>query len=251
MKAADPKMVTFLASAVGGPMHLRQSVASTLENLRRYGLAAAVHDMGCRAAGKVVDLRILRGMTARLEDVKDPRFFDAQGLDARFVRDDELARFARDGAHELSTAFLGEARARGDRCYALFDGEALAAYGWYSGLPTPIDDAFVLHFDPAYTYMYKGYTVPAYRGRRLHAVGMCRALRAFSEEGRKGLVSWVYSNNFASLHSVARMGYRIFGSVYLLRSASFSYARATRGCADYGFWIEAPTGSTALAGTGA
>ena len=35
----------------------------------------------------------------------------------------------------------------GDRCYALFDGERLAAYGWYSDLPTPIDEHFVLHFD--------------------------------------------------------------------------------------------------------
>ena len=232
-------------------MHLRQSLTGILDNFRRYGLAAAAHDIGCRAAEKIVDFHILKGMSVRLHDVKDPRFFDAQGLDARFVRDDELARFARDGAHELSPGFLAEARARGDRCYALFDGAALAAYGWYSGLPTPIDESFVLHFDPAYTYMYKGYTVPAYRGRRLHAVGMCRALKAFTEEGRKGLVSWVYSNNFASLHSVARMGYRIFGNVYLLRAGSFSYAHATHGCRDYGFWIEAPTGRAALAGTGA
>ena len=48
----------------------------------------------------------------------------------------------------------------GDRCYALFDGELLAAYGWYSDLPTPIDEHFVLHFDRAYTYMYAGYTLP-------------------------------------------------------------------------------------------
>jgi len=55
-------------------------------------------------------------------------------------------------------------RARGDRCYALFDGELLAAYGWYSDLPTPIDEHFVLHFDRTYTYMYGvGYTLPAYR----------------------------------------------------------------------------------------
>lgn len=232
-------------------MHLRRSVASVLENFRRYGLAAAAHDLGCRAAGKLAELHILRGMTVRMRDVKDPRLFDAQGLDARFVRDDELARFACGGVHELSPGFLGEARARGDRCYALFDGEALAAYGWYSSLPTAIDKRFVLHFDAAYTYMYKGYTVPAYRGRRLHAVGMCRALQAFSEEGRAGLVSWVYSNNFASLRSVARMGYRIFGSVYLLRAGGLTFARATRGCRDYGFWVEARTCGAALVGTGA
>jgi len=228
-------------------MHLRQAVGGIRENLRRYGLAAAAHDVGWRALNKIVDLSVLRGMTVRLQDVPDPRFFDAQGLDARFVGEDELARFAAAGAHDLCADFLREARARGDRCYALFDGEALAAYGWYSGVPTPIGHNFVLHFDGRYTYMYKGYTVPAYRGRRLHAVGMCRALRAFSEEGRSGLISWVYSNNFASLQSVARMGYRIFGDVYLLRAAGSSFARATRGCSAYGFRVEARSSGAALA----
>ena len=198
---------------------------------------------------KIVDLSVLRGMTVRLQDVPDPRFFDAQGLDARFVGEDELARFAAAGAHDLCADFLREARARGDRCYALFDGEALAAYGWYSSAATLIDGHFELHFDSRYTYMYKGYTVPEYRGRRLHAVGMCRALREFAEEGRKGLISWVYSNNFASLQSVARMGYRIFGNVYLLRVGGFSVARATRGCRAYGFRVEPlPQGATLARG---
>ncbi|MGH8745866.1 MAG: hypothetical protein ACREUK_05190 [Burkholderiales bacterium] len=220
-------------------MHVAQAVGSIRENVRRYGLAAATHDIGCRAANKVVDLRLLKAMSARLNDVTDAGFFDAHGLDARFAGADELGEFARQGAHELSPAFLSEAQARGDRCYALFDGAALAAYGWYSAVPSPIDEHFVLHFDPRFVYMYKGYTVPAYRGRRLHAVGMCRALRAFTEESGKGLVSWVYSNNFASLQSVARMGYRIFGDVLLLRAGGLSLARATRGCAAYGFRVEA------------
>src|SRR6266571_5284891 len=169
---------------------------------RSYGMGATLHDIECRMVNKIVHFEILKGMTVRVQDVKDPGLFEAQGFDARFVGEDELARFAHDGAHDVSLDFLRRARARGDRCYALFDGEALAAYGWYSDLPTPIDEHFVLHFDPAWTYMYKGYTVPAYRGKRLHAVGMCRALRAVTEEGRNGLISWVFSNNFASFRSV-------------------------------------------------
>ena len=135
----------------------------------------------------------------------------------------------------------------GDRCYTLFDGERLAAYGWYSDLPTPIDEHFVLHFDRAYTYMYAGYTLPAYRGKRLHAVGMCRALRAITEEGKKGLISFVFSNNFASLQSVMRMGYRIFGEVYLFRAGNYCFAYATNGCRNYGFWVESPDPGTAWA----
>src|SRR5258708_710886 len=154
-------------------MEMRKIVDYIRENVRTYGMGATLHDIECRMVNKIVHFEILKGMTVRMQDVKDPGLFEAQGFDARFVGEDELARFAHDGAHDVSLDFLRRARARGDRCYALFDGEALAAYGWYSGLPTPIDEPFVLHFDPAWTYMYKGYTVPAYRGTRRHAVGMC------------------------------------------------------------------------------
>jgi len=219
---------------------VRKIVHYLRESVRKYGAAATLHNIECRVVNKIAHFQILKGMTVRLRDVNDPRFFEAQGLDARFVGEDELAKFAHDGIHQLSVDFLRKTRARGDRCYALFEGEKLAAYGWYSDLPTPIDEHLVLHFDRAWTYMYNGYTVPAYRGKRLHAVGMCRALRAFTEEGKKGLISCVASNNFSSLNSVTRMGYRIFGAVYMFRAGSHSFTYATKRCRDYGFWVESP-----------
>jgi len=225
-------------------MRVRKLVGTIHENVQKYGLQAALHDIGCRTVDRLAHFRILKGMSVRIQDVKDPNFLEAPGFEGRFVGEAELARFARDGAHDFSAGFLREARSRGDRCYALFDGDALAAYGWYSRLPTPIDEHFVLHFDPAWTYMYKGYTVPAYRGKRLHAVGMCRALSAFTDDGRKGLVSYVFSNNFPSLHSVTRMGYRIFGEIYVLHAGGQSLSYATKGCRDYGFRVES-TGSEA------
>jgi hypothetical protein len=221
-------------------MDMRKAIGYIRENVRTYGMGATLHDIEYRVANKITHFEIFKGMTVRMQDVKDPALFEAPGFDGRFVGEDELAKFARGGTHDLSVEFLRQASARGDRCYALFDGEALAAYGWYSNLPTPIDEHFVLHFDPVWTYMYKGYTAPAYRGKRLHAVGMCRALRAVSEEGRRGLISWVFSNNFASLRSVARMGYRIFGEVYVLRAGGRSFSYATGACRDYGFWVESP-----------
>jgi hypothetical protein len=220
-------------------MNLDRVVDRLKDNYRRYGLTATIHDVECRLLNSVIHFEILKAMVVKLSDVTDPEMFEAPGFEGRFVELDALLPFARAGAHDLDLAFLHEAFRHGDRCYAIFAGEALAAYGWYSKRPTTIDERFVLHFDPAYTYMYKGYTVPAYRGRRLHAVGMCRALRAFTEEGQKGLVSYVASNNFASLKSVARMGYRIFGDVYLSRAAGHWAAYATPGCAAYGFRVEA------------
>ncbi len=219
-------------------MEIRRIAGYIRGGIRNYGVGATLHDIECRVVNKIAYFRILEGMTVRLQDVKDPKLFEAQEFDARFVGEDELAKFAHERACDISVDFLHKARERGDRCYALFDGESLAAYGWYSDLPTPIDEHSVLHFDPAYTYMYNGYTLPAYRGKRLHAVGMCRALREITEEGKKGLISFVLSNNFASLHSVTRMGYRIFGEVYLLCAGNHYFTYATNGCEPYGFWVE-------------
>jgi hypothetical protein len=222
-------------------MATQKAVRYLSDSARKYGISATLHDLQCRLVNKLVQFQILRGMTVRVQDVGDRSLFEARGFEARFVGEEDLWRYAReshDRTHGITAEFVGSALARGDRCYALFDGETLAAYGWYSDRPTPLDEHFVLHFGSGWTYMYKGYTMDAYRGKRLHAVGMCGALRALTDEGRKGLISCVESNNFASLHSVTRMGYRIFGDVYLLRIAGRSFAYATKGCRPYAFWVE-------------
>jgi hypothetical protein len=200
----------------------------------RYGAGAALYDLHCRAINRVMHFSILRAMRVALADVPAADMFEAPGFDARFVSLAELEQAALEGTHDLTPEFLIRAIKRGDRCYGLFEGDKLASYGWYAQRSTEINDHYVLHFDPAYTYMFKGYTLPAYRGKRLHAVGMCRALRAFTEEGKTGLVSWVASNNFASLRSVARMGYQTFGNLYLVRTAKHTLAFASGGCQPYG-----------------
>src|SRR5699024_6299583 len=120
-----------------------------------------------------------------------------------------LWQLARDPENALDASFLNEALAKGDRCYAILDGERLAAYGWYSRQPTRIDPPeLLLGFDAGYVYMYKGLTRHEYRGQRLHAIGMNRALQHYLEQGAKGLVSYVESTNVDSLKSCFRLGYR-------------------------------------------
>jgi len=234
-------------------MNMLKAVRYIGDRLQKYGVLATLHDLQCRLVNTAAHFQILRGMTVRMRNVRDPSLYEAPGFDARFLKEGELWIYAQDPAHQISPEFLGVALERGDRCYGLIDrrGGALAAYGWYSNLRTPLDEHFLLHFERSWSYMYKGYTMPAYRGMRLHAIGMCRALRELRHEGRKGLISCVASNNHASLQSVTRMGYRIFGSAYLLRVGERSYAHATRGCKRYGFRVEpfaAPREPTAVRG---
>jgi hypothetical protein len=212
-----------------------QIVERTRETWRVHGPRAGMYDAQVRALNRVVGVEILKGMAVTLGDVTDASLFEAPGYEGRFATPAELAPFASDPALELSAEFLARAQARGDRCYALFAGRELAAYGWYSSVPTPIDDTFVLHFDRAYMYMYKGYTAPAHREELLHPVGICRALRAFTAEGKRGLVSYVHANNFAARKAGASIGYRTFGELYLMRLGASSFAYASRGCHAYGF----------------
>ena len=86
--------------------------------------------------------------------------------------------------------------------------------------------------------MYKGYTIPAYRGKRLHGIGMSLALKSFSERGARGLISYVEFNNLQSLRSVERTGYRLFGDIYLARVGGNERSLSTPGCRRYGFHLE-------------
>jgi hypothetical protein len=215
-------------------MQPRQVVRQLRETISRYGAGAALYDLQCRIINRVARFDVLKAMSVSVPDVPSAEMFDAPGFDARFVSPPELEAAARAGTHDLTPEFLDRAIRRGDRCYGIFEGGTLASYGWYAQQPTQIDKHYLLHFDPDYTYMFKGYTLGAYRGKRLHAIGMCRALRAFTEEGKKGLVSYVASNNFASLRSVARMGYQIFGHLYLARAGEHAIAFASGGCLPYG-----------------
>jgi hypothetical protein len=215
-------------------MQPKQMVRQLRETVSRYGARAALYDLHCRLVNRVARVDVLRAMRVSLADVPSAELFDAPGFDARFVSPDELEAAAHAGTHDLTPEFLERATRRGDRCYGIFEGGTLASYGWYAQQPTQIDRHYMLHFDPDYTYMFKGYTLGAYRGKRLHAIGMCRALRAFTEEGKAGLVSYVASNNFASLRSVARMGYQIFGHLYLARAGKHALAFASGGCLPYG-----------------
>jgi L-amino acid N-acyltransferase YncA len=83
--------------------------------------------------------------------------------------------------------------------------------------------------------MYKGFTGERYRGKRLHAIGMTRALDEYLKRGYRGLVSYVESTNFDSLKSCDRMGYRVFGSIYVVSLFGRHFSFASSGCKPFGF----------------
>jgi hypothetical protein len=179
---------------------------------------------------------------------------------AGFVGADVLRTHAEQPEYDLSDSFQRRALAVDDECFAIRHADVLAAYGWYSTSANHFSDSLTLHFSPRWVYMYRGFTHPAYRGQRLHAIAMTLALRAYRARGFDGLTTCVEARNEASLKSCYRMGYRDFGTIYGLRLGrllGLRHARGrllnheliycTPGCRRFGFWLER-TGDTTGAG---
>jgi hypothetical protein len=209
-------------------------VAALEVPVRRRRAREAIVSVGLRAAD-LASLRVLRALAISRPSPAflhvDPRY------EHGFLDEPALRRFARDEVYDLPDRFLDEALARGDRCYAIVDGARLASFGWYGRRPTPIARGLYLRFDPDRVYMYKGFTHGDYRGRRLHAIGMTRALLRVLSEGATGLVSYVDSKNHSSLVSCYRMGYEDVGRIYLARILDRPFAHADAGCRARGIHV--------------
>jgi hypothetical protein len=239
-------------------MGLRQVAGHIVTAGRVHGTAGVLHYLALRTVNRAVYLEILRVLAIQMSDVRDRGRFDAPGFCGRFVPRGEWSDLARNPESQISTEFLNGAAQRGDRCYAVFHGRSLAAYSWYGNRTTPFDEHFDLAFDNAWTYVYKGFTLPGWRGRRLLALGMCGALQAVTDEGKLGLIGCAASTNVASLQSGRWMGYRAVGTVALFRVGGRGFSLATRDCRAFGLravpvsgsWSRQMAGATSSPGRG-
>jgi hypothetical protein len=214
---------------------MKRSVLDPLRAiLARHGLAALAYWLAVRCLNWAVEFKMLRALVAHCPN---PKFLKCpSGYRAMVLTENMVYEFSRDPINEMSQRFVDEALQRGDQCYAILDGDALAAYGWYAFGATPIGlPGMLLCYRSDYVYMYKGLTHDRYRGQRLHAIGMTLALRHYRSSGRKGLVSYVESVNFDSLKSCKRMGYLVFGSVYVVKILGRHFSFSSAGCSEYGF----------------
>ena len=212
-------------------------VEKVRRKLRRHGFWSSLQQLVLRLLKATDQLRILRGL--RIEQV-DPAFLACdERYTSAFQPARTLRRFAVAPANELSHAFLRQAMRKGDACYAVCEGTRLVSSSWYSTQPTTIDSPeLLLHFPSGYVYMYKGLTRESYRGRRLYEVGVTRALEHYLAQGARGFVSYIDAANLDSLKASLRMGYRVFGSIYVLRLFGRHFVFSSPGCRAFGFRLE-------------
>ncbi|MDX1429683.1 MAG: hypothetical protein R3282_05315, partial [Rhodothermales bacterium] len=137
----------------------------------------------------------------------------------------QMREFVADPGNDLTDEFLDYAQSKGDRCYAVFDGDVLVTYGWYSRMPTRFIKGLQIEFGDTDVYKYRSYTHPAYRGRRIHAFGSANACRALRVMGYRRIVAYVDAKNESSLRAVRRLGYKSHDRIRVLRILGVNFVR--------------------------
>jgi len=205
-------------------------------DLETVGLLNTSYDVAYKAVNHFAYLRVIKCVTI---NETNPQYLNGNDkYTYGFLSAEKLSEFAKVEEYALSENGVAQALGEGHECYGIQDGNTLASYGWYTNNPTNFSDELRLHFNSDYIYMYQGYTHHKYRGERLHAIGMTMALREYLARGFKGLVSYVDSTNFSSLKSVYRMGYKDFGTIYILKAFGAYLTHRNQSCEEYGFRIE-------------
>lgn len=173
-----------------------------------------------------------------IEEVDPALLQDPESYVGGFIAGRTLEAFARDADTGLPPQFVQYALAKGDKCFGFVHDGSLVAYGWYAATATRVSPDLRMNFARGYVYMYRGFTHASHRGRRLFPTGMTRALRHFRSIGYKGMVLYVDATNLDSLKSCAHMGWRVFGTVYVLKLLGRTWIYCSPGCARYGFRLE-------------
>lgn len=128
------------------------------------------------------------------------------GVQIRAVERSELARLGAAGCSGISQTFLRGIERTPDACFGAFAGEALVSYVFFApASPIPIDARLQFAFPADWIYVYKAFTEPAWRGKRLlHQV----LTHAMTRMGPHRFVTLVVAGNQASRKAFERCGFR-------------------------------------------
>lgn len=192
---------------------------------QKFGVTAMLQHAINQAGGTLCDFEATTIVWLNPSDLNTALDLPAD-TEMRFLSPSEVEDFARTPENDLSESLVQRAFDGTDLCFAGLVNGQLASYGWYSlAREVPADDFGLMMSVPKNaSYMHNGFTHPDFRGRRLHGIGMGRALQALSERGIQALLSDVDWANHASRRSCWRLGYQNLGNLYTFGRGRFRFA---------------------------
>jgi hypothetical protein len=148
---------------------------------------------------------------------------------------DDLCRLAADPANDLPSEVALQLADDGHQCFGALDGPNLVCYVWCAQRNISPEHTMGIPFSlPADAcYLFKAFTVPAYRGRRLYNLTARRTMVELCRLGKTRGIALIEYGNRASMRSHDRIGMQPQGWIASLgrgRRACRWYAAAVRQC---------------------
>lgn len=215
-------------------MTIKSAIETVWLNLKHFGVTRTVYVVALRALNLFLFFKILK--VVRLSKSSTVETLPTK-LDFREISVEEFRRISEDGEYKIGPIPLREIAQGGNVCFGLFDNGVLANYLLMYATSAQMTEDLEIHFDSHYGYLCNTFTHPNYRGLHLNSIAVGMGAKEFLARGFRGLLAYVESDNFSSLKSLYRIGWKDVGTIYILRVFGCYFIRASSGCAPYGFHV--------------
>jgi len=215
-------------------MTIKSAMATIQRDLKYFGTACTIYDIFLRVLNWFVFLKVLRVIAISEIPTKPalPPNFRFEHIPVG-----EVARLSQNPEYALHPRLLHEMARGNNTCFGIYDGRTLANYMFVFVTPALMTDELEVAFGPRYAYLCAAFTHPRYRGLHVNSLGVDLGVREYLTRGFREILAYVESNNFSSLKSFARCGWRTVGTVHILRLFGRYIIHNGRGCSAYAFRV--------------
>lgn len=169
---------------------------------RQFGNRAVLQWLVDRVARRLIHFQVDNLVCFDVDRLGEPPPIEP-GLTFRFLTPAEVLTFASDPANEIERTMAQRALAAQDLCFGVIAEGRLAGYGWcaFDFIDPQHCGGLAMSCPPHVAYLYKGFTRPEFRGKRLNGVRVLLAGRELAKRGIRKLVGLVDWTNWSSMRS--------------------------------------------------
>ena len=162
------------------------------------------------------------------------------GITLRVLALEDLLEAAPDPELELEPDFIRGALARGDLACGAFEGDRLVGYSWRTSVTAPYFDDVWVRIEGRFHYIYKSFTRPSHRGRRIHIAITRFADRISVERGHVAELGFIEISNMLSFLAAKSLGRRRVGYAGYLKVFGRYFTFRTPGIRKIGAGLYLP-----------
>jgi hypothetical protein len=219
-------------------MKIRSALSIIQRDMKHFGIICTIYDLVLRIVNRFLFFRVLRVIALSeitSDDLLPPQY--------RFspIPIDELKTLSDNNEYGINPILIEEVQQGPNVCFGIYDGHTVANYFFVFVNPIRVrmTEHLEISFGSRYAYLCAAFTHANYRGLRMNSVGSLLAAKRYFSRGFKELLAYVESNNFSSLRSFQRVGWRTIGTVRIVRIFGRYFIQTESGCAERSFRVSA------------